>query len=145
MFPANDLPTCLRHSTDPEELATAIKAGLLWVAADERDRPHGFIACKAMAGALHILEMDVAPASGRKGIGTALLLHAVAHSKRMPYVAAITLTTFRHLPWNAPFYAKNGFRIIAGGHGFEHLELALSQEASRGLRNRVAMARNASQ
>ena len=35
---------------------------------------------------------------------------AWARTRRLP---AVTLTTFRHLPWNAPFYQRLGFRILS--------------------------------
>ena len=28
------------------------------------------------------------------------------------HLPAVTLTTFRDVPWNAPFYARLGFRVI---------------------------------
>ena len=37
--------------------------------------------------------------------------------------ASITLTTFRHLAWNAPFYARNGFVCL----GDEELTPGLRQ------------------
>ncbi len=142
VFPPADLPPNIARPTRAEELVRAIDAGLLWVAQDGRHGPVGFIACEAVDSALHILEMDVTPSHARRGIGTTLLLHMIAEAERIPAVRAITLTTFVHLPWNAPFYASNGFQPVAGGGSFGHLVRALAQERARGLRNRVAMVRD---
>jgi hypothetical protein len=50
------------------------------------------------------------------------------------------LTTFRHLPWNAPFYQKVGFRILEKANLDEQLAEILEEEA-KGLdiTKRVAM------
>jgi len=57
--------------------------------------------------------------------------------------SALTLTTFRDVPWNAPFYARLGFVEIAEPE--EHLRLSseLENEARAGLKpaQRVAMIR----
>lgn len=53
----------------------------------------------------------------------------------------VTLSTFRHVPWNAPFYESKGFRAVDSKHlGPEHVELVASERA-RGLRTdlRVVM------
>ena len=53
----------------------------------------------------------VHPDYGRRGIGTALLTAACAYAQEhgSPW---ITLTTFRDLPWNAPWYARHGFTVL---------------------------------
>jgi hypothetical protein len=42
------------------------------------------------------------------------LLAALERLARARGVAALTLTTDRTLPWNAPFYARRGFAEVAG-------------------------------
>jgi len=54
---------------------------------------------------------------------------------------AVTLTTFRHLPWNAPFYARRGFRVLSPDELGPGLRAALRGERAQGLRRRVAMRR----
>jgi ribosomal protein S18 acetylase RimI-like enzyme len=53
----------------------------------------------------------VLPAHGRRGIGTALV-RTVEEWADSGEFSEITLTTYRDLPWNAPFYARLGFTIV---------------------------------
>jgi GNAT superfamily N-acetyltransferase len=55
--------------------------------------------------------MDVDPAHGRRGLGAALV-ETVCDWARIQGYGVISLSTFRDLPWNAPFYAKLGFQIL---------------------------------
>ena len=48
------------------------------------------------------------PALGRRGIGSALLDRFVAEAKARSFPNA-ALSTFREVPFNAPFYARRGF------------------------------------
>jgi GNAT superfamily N-acetyltransferase len=143
IFAPSDLPPALAQTMDAAELARLIAADLVWVAQDERGAALGFVACETVGRALHIVEMDVAPGAARKGIGSTLLQQAIVHAEGADAIDVITLTTFSHLPWNAPFYGRHGFRQLVAGGGFEHLSAALASEAARGLKNRVAMARAA--
>jgi len=47
-----------------------------------------------------------------QGLGKALVQAtlALAHDRGLP---AVTLSTFRDIPWNGPFYAKLGFQEVA--------------------------------
>jgi ribosomal protein S18 acetylase RimI-like enzyme len=65
----------------------------------------GFVMCEELGDALHIEQLSVDPAHGRRGIGAALVRHAITVAARRP----VTLTTFRHVPWNMPFYERLGF------------------------------------
>jgi hypothetical protein len=58
-----------------------------------------------------------------------------------PPAASLTLTTFRHVPFNAPFYARRGFAEIPAHEQGPELVAQLADEARRGLdpARRVAM------
>lgn len=140
MFPPSLLPPQAAQPLPRARLAHSVAASLLWVADLCDSGPVGFVMCERHAGCLHIAEMDVRPSHGRRGIGTRLLLHACAAARELGCRAA-TLTTFLHLPWNAPFYAKHGFAVISPAAAPAHLADALRGEAERGLTNRVAMCR----
>ena len=47
----------------------------------------------------------------RRGMGTALLTAAERMAEKTR-ARNLWLTTYRHLPWNAPFYARLGFRVM---------------------------------
>ncbi len=117
--------------------------GRLWVAADEDDRPVGFALACIIDGNAHLDELDVDPDHGKQGLGTALVemvcTWATASGHR-----AITLTTLRHIPWNAPWYQRLGFRVLAEDELSPALHDLLQEEIQRGLPadQRVAMRRD---
>lgn len=142
MFPPSTLPPKFAQPVPQAELAAGIDACLLWVAECASAGPVGFVVCERHTPSLHIREMDVRPSFGRRGIGTRLLLQTFSAAKGSG-LQCVTLTTFSHLPWNAPFYAKRGFVVVQSFERFPHLEAALRHERDRGLKNRIAMGKNA--
>jgi GNAT superfamily N-acetyltransferase len=143
LFAGLDLVQDLENHTVPlEELARAQKAGRLWVATERRDQPVGFALVTVVDGLAHLEELDVHPDHGRRGLGTALVERVCEWAKREGF-AAITLSTFRDLPWNAPFYARIGFRALAEDELTEGLLQLRETEAERGLpiAERVVMRR----
>jgi GNAT superfamily N-acetyltransferase len=85
-----------------------IDRGTVLVATDWQNQPIGFLSAEIEQDRLHIVEISVLPDWQRLGIGRALI--DVAKDIAIgQHLRALTLTTFRHLPWNAPFYAELGF------------------------------------
>ena len=86
--------------------------------------------------------MSVDPAHAGRGIGAALLDHlaGVARAEGRP---ALTLTTFRDIPWNAPYYVRLGFTELPQGEWGAQLRALVADEASAipGDHPRVAMIR----
>lgn len=119
---------------------TALESGLL-LSAEVAGELAGFLAAREMPGALHILEVSVHPDFGRRGLAAALVDHAasLATQRNLPL---LTLTTDRHIPWNAPLWAKLGFREAAE-HGPDWLNKFLEAERDAGFdpARRVAMLR----
>ncbi|MBZ9990257.1 GNAT family N-acetyltransferase [Mesorhizobium sp. BH1-1-5] len=109
-----------------------IAAGACWVAADGRGRPVGFLSAGIESDALHIWELDVRLDRQGQGIGRALLERAVADARQRG-LAGVTLTTFRAVAWNAPFYRKSGFRILEGIEIDDRLASLLADEAEHGM------------
>lgn len=68
----------------------------------------GLAALTVLDGDAHLEQIAVRPDHGRRGIGTALLEAACERARWLGH-RRITLTTFRDLPWNAPWYARHGF------------------------------------
>lgn len=65
-------------------------------------------------------------------MGRALLAHA-ADRAREEGLTALTLTTFAEVPWNAPYYARLGFRTLAEGDLTPGLREIRAAEAGHGL------------
>jgi GNAT superfamily N-acetyltransferase len=112
------------------------------VAADEDDRPVGFALARIIGDNAHLDELDVDPAHGQQGLGTALVETVCDWAEASGY-CAITLTTLRHIPWNAPWYQRLGFRVLEEYEWSAALRDLLHEEIHRGLpaNQRVAMRR----
>ena len=116
-FAAIGMDEIARH--DPgsvEELEPFRAAGRAWVAVDEDDRPIAYLISELVDGTGHIAQVSVHPEHAGRGIGAALIDHLGR--------VALTLTTFRDVAWNAPYYARLGFEEIAtADYGPELAEL----------------------
>lgn len=108
------------------------RAGRCWVAADERDRPAAYLIAEPVDGALHVEQVSVHPRAAGRGVGRSLIAHAAAHA-RAEGLAALTLTTFAEVPWNAPYYARLGFRTLAGSDLTPGLRRIRAEESGHGL------------
>lgn len=84
--------------------------GLSWLAV-ANELPVGFILAETHVSSLFIVELSVHLDWQGKGIGRRLIA-CVADQARKRGLASLTLTTFRDVPWNAPFYARLGFEMI---------------------------------
>ena len=84
--------------------------GLSWLAL-ANDQPVGFILAELHASSLFIVELSVHLDWQGKGIGRRLIACVADHARKRG-LASLTLTTFRDVPWNAPFYARLGFEMI---------------------------------
>ena len=122
----------LEESTSIEDLRAAQADGRLWVALAD-DEPVGFAIVEMLADALpHLDEIDVHPSHGRRGLGTALV-RAVCDWTAAREFPEITLTTFREVRWNMPFYARMGFEPVAERDQRPALREVVDDETARGL------------
>jgi GNAT superfamily N-acetyltransferase len=103
-----------------------------WVATDRRDRPVAFVVAAVVDGNAHIDEVAVDPAHAGQGIGRVLINHvgAWAEGSGRP---AVTLTTYVEVPWNAPYYARCGFRPLDESEWGPELARIRRDEQDRGL------------
>lgn len=92
----------------------------------------GFLTSQPFARELHVWEMDVLPDHQGKGIGSTLI-RACGVDARNSGFSALTLTTFRNLPWNGPFYARLGFVEVQDPATHPRLARELADEAEAGL------------
>ncbi|AWZ05371.1 MULTISPECIES: GNAT family N-acetyltransferase [unclassified Streptomyces] len=120
-----------------EELLGYRRAGLVWVAAEGtgtaeetgatdgtvtadstgaahgtgEGTPVGYLIADRVDGNLHVEQVSVHPDRAHRRIGRSLLEH-LAERAAAEGAPALTLTTFTDVPWNAPYYARCGFRIL---------------------------------
>ena len=132
----------LAETTSLADLQVAQRQGHLWVALAD-DFPVGFAHAVVLEpGAVHLEEVDVEPEHGRRGLGRGLV-EAVCVSAVAAGYCCVTLTTFRDLPWNMPFYVRLGFEVIPPDELSPALRAVLQDETRRGFdpARRVAMRR----
>lgn len=108
-----------------------IDEGTAWVALSGK-RHIGFVTTARYEDALHILELAVESGHQGKGVGRRLLETAkdYAIENGLP---ALTLTTFRDLPFNELFYRKLGYRTLEAADLSERLADILDTEIDNGL------------
>ena len=104
-------PEAAAETTPVSVYDRAQREGRLLVARDAAARVVGFAHLIWIGEFAHLEEVDVDPDFGRKGIGL-LLVEAACDWANSKGSARITLTTFRDVAWNAPFYARLGFRRL---------------------------------
>ena len=132
----------LAETTSQADLEQAQQHGQLWVALSG-GVPVGFAHVKVLEpGAAHLEEIDVHPEHGRRGIGRRLVIAVCQWAAANGY-SCVTLTTFRDVPWNMPFYTRIGFTEIPPDEISPALSSVIDEEIRRGLdpRRRVAMRR----
>ena len=101
------------HDHVPAEVFDhAIRDSNLITARHDVDQLIGFALVSVRGGTLYLDQISVRPDHGRRGVGGALLHEIIVLAKRRR-LRHVTLSTFRDLSWNGPFYAKHGFREIA--------------------------------
>ena len=119
-------------STPQSKFQRVQREGTLWVALSGAT-PVGFALVEMLAQDLpHLEEIDVTPTHGRRGLGTALVHTVLEWAKRAGH-QQMTLTTFRNVPWNMPFYSRLGFVEIPTHELRPELETVVRDEADRGL------------
>ncbi|HEY0299836.1 MAG TPA: GNAT family N-acetyltransferase [Rhizomicrobium sp.] len=123
---------------EAEDFLPLIAAGTVWVAQDRRAGVIGELRAEIWGEALHVLELAVARDFQQRGIGRRLL-DAARTAARARGLVALTLTTFRNVAWNAPFYARYGFAELSEAGLDAALRETLRAEAARGLPDRCAM------
>lgn len=109
-----------------------LRRGTNWVATADGDRPVGFLSAEISGPELHIGEISVDHLHQGFGIGRRLIAHAVDEAVARG-LEAVTLTTFRTIPWNCPFYERLGFRTLDEADLSPRLRAVLDEEAAHGL------------
>jgi predicted N-acetyltransferase YhbS len=96
--------------TDAATLAARIASDGLLVA-EEGGEVVAFVMFREVEGCGYIEQIDVLPSYARRGIG-ARLIEAAAEAARSRGWPALTLSTFKDVPFNAPYYRRLGFADV---------------------------------
>lgn len=130
-------------TTEIADFADAQDRWGLWVAIDADDRPVGFAHCKPVGrGSLYVAQLSVHPDHAGRRLA-ALMLDRVAAFHGPRGVWRLTLTTFRDIPWNGPYYERLGFREVPdlGAEVFLGRQIAEQVRCGFPRESRVAMVR----
>lgn len=115
-----------------ERYREIIAEGWSWIAVDERAAPVAFAAATLDGEELHLWELNVHIDHQRRGNGRALLQRLLVEAAAAA-IPAMTLTTFRDLPWNAPFYRSMGFELVDAAQLDPRLAGLLAKEVRQGM------------
>lgn len=137
------LPHIAEHEPfDLDELAAYLDAGRCWVITVDGEVV-GYAVAEVVGDCAHLEQVSVAPDRQGAGLGRALVDEVVAWARdeRFP---AVTLTTYRDVPWNAPLYERLGFRTLADDEITPALRAVVAEESEHGLdpADRVCMRRD---
>lgn len=124
-------PVFAGHGLDLPALQEGLERRQLWVVDAADGGIAGYLLAGELAGEFHILQMDVDPAHARRGHGRALLRHALAQARAGGYRSAV-LTTLSDVPWNAAFYASEGFVTVPEEKWGAGLQAVMAEEAALG-------------
>lgn len=106
----------------------------------EGEPPAGFALIGWADGNVHLDQLAVHPDSMRQGIGGRLVAAVLDHARAVG-APAVTLTTYRDVPWNAPWYARHGFTVLPEPEWGPELRALVEHERALGIEiaPRVAM------
>jgi GNAT superfamily N-acetyltransferase len=129
----------------PHEVAALERwraAGRAWVSTDRDGHPVGFAVVDLVDGTAHLEEISVIPELNGRGHGMALLRAVESWARRKGY-PSVTLTTFRDVPFNRPYYERRGYRVLEEDEWTPGLVERRAEETDAGLdpELRVVMAK----
>lgn len=109
-----------------------ISAGIALVADLHGEDVVGFANGECAPDALHLWQVAVHHDYQGQGIGRQLIeaVQQLAARRRLP---AVTLTTFREVPWNEPYYQRLGFKTLEAEALNRRLQATLEAEGRAGL------------
>lgn len=118
--------------------------GTIWIAYQSRedggDALIGWANASIVDSEGHLDQVSVDPSAQKRGVGSALVAR-VCEWAASTGLQSLTLTTFRDVEWNGPFYARRGFKELEVSDLGPELTQLRQVETERGLdvSPRVAM------
>ena len=110
------------------DLREAAEAQRLWVTEVEAEIA-GYISAEVLDGNAHVAQVSVAPAYAGRALGRAMM-EFLEDWGRAAGCPATTLTTFRDVPWNGPYYLRLGYRVMRTEDIGPELAGTMAHEAS---------------
>jgi GNAT superfamily N-acetyltransferase len=110
------------------DLREAVAAERVWVTCVGTEVA-GYITAEMIDGNAHVAQVSVAPDHAGRGIGRVMIEFVEAWG-RAAGCPATTLTTFRDVPWNGPYYRRLGYEVLPDDRIGPDLALTMEHEAS---------------
>ncbi len=128
---------------DAAEYEELVRAGRTWVVADAADVAVAYAVADVVDGRAHVEQVSVDPAHAGHGLGRDLV-EEIARWGVAQGLTEASLTTFRDVPWNGPYYERLGFRVLSPERLGPQLARLRENERAHGLDRwpRVAMVRD---
>jgi ribosomal protein S18 acetylase RimI-like enzyme len=128
LFHAVGMSIVAEDMPDVADLRDAVEAQRVWVTVVGEEIA-GYIAAERVDGKAHVAQVSVAPAHAGRRIGRDMI-ELVEEWGRTAGFPATTLTTFRDVPWNAPYYRRLGYEFLADDQVGPELARIMSHEAA---------------
>ncbi|WP_262285556.1 GNAT family N-acetyltransferase [Micromonospora sp. MA102] len=122
------MPEVAQNNVDMADLEARQAAGQVWIG-EYDGRIAGFVTASVVDGYAHIEQVSCVPDLAGQGIGRRLMEHVEVIGRHRG-TSATTLTTFRDVPWNAPYYRRLGYRELSLHEVGPELQDILSAEAA---------------
>ena len=110
------------------DLREMVEAERLWVT-EVGSEVAGYISAELLDGNAHVAQVSVAPSYAGRALGRAMI-EFVEDWGRASGCPATTLTTFRDVPWNGPYYLRLGYRVLSDKGIGPELARTMAHEAS---------------
>jgi GNAT superfamily N-acetyltransferase len=117
---------------DVASFRAMIGDGEVFVAIDACANPVGYAVAVPLGEYSHLRELAVHPDHGRRGVGRALV-GKVVDAAQTAGRDGVSLTTFRDVPFNQPFYEMLGFRELPVAEAANGLAHAFRREVPAGI------------
>ncbi len=115
-----------------EALLEFVRDDRAWVWVDPDDHPVAYLVAGFVDGNAHLDQVSVHPDYAHRRIGRVLMEHMMAWARQRG-LSAVTLTTYREVEWNGPYYERCGFRYLDDAELTPGLREIRAAEATRGL------------
>ena len=110
------------------DLRAAAEEERLWVT-EVGSEVAGYVSAEVLDGNAHVAQVSVAPTYAGRALGRAMIEFVEAWG-RAAGRPATTLTTFRDVPWNGPYYLRLGYHVLQREDIGRELARTMAHEAS---------------
>jgi len=116
------------HPVHEDDYRPTLAEERTWVA-EHAGEVAGYVSAEVLDEKTHVAQVSVAPTHAGHGIGAQLVRFVEAWGQKQGRLAT-TLTTFKDVAWNAPYYRRLGYREMSDDEIGPELAATMAHEAS---------------